>query len=178
MRPKIIPIVTSDFSPKAFFPAANLCSQRRPVLSVFCWCASDPGQVLENAEGSQQLCLLLQLQPPVQPHRVRIGECWLQPPARMESRCWTGAPNTPVAVGDRKSTINVCFSFPSVWREREDMGRENREVLENVAGSFRPRLGRKFGSWANSWRWRDCERLMCLFLAGSFQQRWLADCVQ
>lgn len=149
LRPKIIPIVPSDFSPKSFFfPAANFCSRRKPVLSGFlCWCMSDPGQVLENAERSQQLRLLLQLQPPVQPHRVGIGECWLQPRARMESRCWSGAQNTPVALGKKKERARwMFFSFPSVWREREDMGRENREVLENVAGSFRPRLGRKSGS--------------------------------
>lgn len=33
-RPKIIPIVPSDFSPKLF----SCCSQRRAALSDFCWC--------------------------------------------------------------------------------------------------------------------------------------------
>lgn len=60
------------------------------------------------------------------------------------------------ATGERESDIYVCFSPlpPSVWREREDMGRENREVFENVAGSFRPRLSRKFWIKYNPWRRR------------------------
>lgn len=33
-----------------------------------------PGKMLKNSKRSQQLCLLLQLQPPVQPYRVGIGE--------------------------------------------------------------------------------------------------------
>lgn len=76
----------------------------------------------------------------------------------MESRC-----ETP-----RESDVYVCFSLslpPSVWREREDMGRENREVFENVAGSFRPRLGREFWTKRNGWRRRGRGRrvLMCLY---------------
>ena len=33
-----------------------------------------PGEMSEDTERSQQLRILLQLQPPVQPHRVRIRE--------------------------------------------------------------------------------------------------------
>lgn len=80
-----------------------------------------------------------------------ISSCrdrWVAAPAawRMESRC-----ETP-----RESEIYVCFSPPPpVWREREDMGRENWEVFENVAGSFRPRLSRKFWAKYNLRRQRD-----------------------
>lgn len=71
----------------------------------------DPGQVLEDAEGPQQLRLLLQLQPPVQPHRVGIGECWLRPRARMGSRCWSGARKTRPSPWE---TERAPFTFASL----------------------------------------------------------------
>lgn len=52
------------FDLKAFFLRQTLFPTKTSVEPL-CRCVSHPGQMLENAQRSQQLCLLLQLQPPV-----------------------------------------------------------------------------------------------------------------
>lgn len=123
-----------------------------------------PGEVLENPEGSQQLRLLLQLQPAVQPHRVGIGE--------------RSAETLRITAGLDREVDVCCSSLPVRWK-CEDLGRKDREVSENFAGSFRPRLCRKSAIFIHVGL--NCFRhgnKAFPGLAGSLQPRRLPDCVQ
>lgn len=85
------------------------------------------GKMSENFKGPQQLCVLLQLQPPVQPHRVWFSKFTCLTRFNFPER-WLGVNVTPPVPP------------PQVRRERPDMGREDGEVSENLTGSLGPRL--------------------------------------
>lgn len=83
---------------------------------------------------------------------------------------------------DRGGEWLMFVSLLPVWRECKDMGREDREMFENVAGPFWPCVGRKFILASEDPSTFDTSVIavvtVCLCLAGSLQQRRLPDCVQ
>lgn len=128
-----------------FFSCFGLCSWPRRVLSVCAAVSLIQGKCLKTLKGHSNYVFCCNFNP--QSNLIVSGSV-----SGGAGRVANGKQMWD-ATGERD--LCLFLSPPPVWREREDMGRENWEVFENVAGSFRPRLSRKFWAKYNLRRQRD-----------------------
>lgn len=176
MRPKIIPIVRSDFSQK-LFPATNFVPNEDE-----CWesvlCVWSRANAWKHSRVTATMSSAATSTPSL------ISSCqdrWVlaSAPRSNGKQMLDRRRNTPVPAGDRNSTINVCFSFLQfdesvrIWDVKTGKCLKTLPAHSDPVSAVSWGVKRILGGGGMQAACTDVS-----FLAGSFQQRRLADRVQ